>query len=653
MLRVSSLSVHFGGTCLLDNVSFMIGNRDRVGVIGKNGAGKSTLLRILAGIQQPEQGEVHTAHGYTIGYLPQEGCTSHGRTVYDETATAFSHIQELEERVQRIAADLEHRHDYDSAQYLERIRELADTQDRLDRLGASSIHGEIERVLQGLGFSQADMVRMTDELSGGWQMRIELAKILLQKPHCILLDEPTNHLDIESLLWLEHMLQNYDGAVVLVSHDRRFLDTVTTRTLELSLGKVYDYPVPYSQYVEMRRERQEQQRAAYMQQQRYITDTERFIERFRYKATKAAQVQSRIKHLQKLERIELEPEDTSSIHVQFPEAPRSGRVVVEAQGVVKEFGQERILDSVDFVLERGEKVAFVGRNGEGKTTFSKILAGYEPVTAGRVHVGYNVKIGYYAQHQAELLDPHATVLEILDRAATGEIRTKIRDILGAFLFSGDMVHKKVKILSGGEKSRLALAKLLVEPVNMLVLDEPTNHLDMRAKDVLKQALINYQGAMIVVSHDRDFLQGLTTKVVELRGGKIREFFGDIHEFLCSKDIDTLQHLEYRSNIHAAETTNIQEKSANAIDREERKRLQKEERRLARQIQACEEIITTLEQAIALLETQMAEAEFYTKPNMQEIIAEFEAKRKELDAQMEQWSMLSEEYNRIAALCSTA
>lgn len=674
MLTVSSLSVQFGGNFLFDNVSFMLQARDRVGLVGKNGAGKSTLMKILAGLQEPEEGKVHRANGLTIGYLPQDGITAAGRTVYDEAVTAFAEALELEERIHALSDELASRTDTDSEAYHKLIHDLSDANDHFARLDGFQTRGQVERILIGLGFEQRDLERLTDEFSGGWQMRIELAKILLRKPDYILLDEPTNHLDIESLTWLEDFLQNYDGAIVMISHDRAFLDAVTRRTLEISLGEIHDYPAPYSRYVEIRQERREQQLAAYKNQQKQIADTEKFIERFRYKATKAVQVQSRIKQLDKIDRIEIEEEDTSSVHFRFPDAPRSGRVVFEAENVVKKYDESVILRGVNFALERGEKVAFVGKNGEGKSTFSKILMGKESAE-GRITIGHNVSIGYYAQHQAEMLDPNATVLDIIDRAATGEMRTKIRDLLGAFLFSGDSVDKKVKVLSGGEKSRLALAKLLLEPVNALILDEPTNHLDMRSKDVLKKALADYNGSVIVVSHDRDFLQGLTNKVIEFRGGYLKEYDGDIYEFLRVKNLDSLKQLEasgkgIKDEGQIATPRGTKDKaeassqlvpqvepsatpnstlSTSTLDREERKRLQREERRLVRQIEECEKQIATLESEIAKMDEAMNAPDFYTAPNLKDVLAKNDALRKDLDAKMEEWTALQEELAPLATI----
>jgi ATP-binding cassette subfamily F protein 3 len=666
MISVSSLSIQFGGHFLFDDVSFMIDRRDRVGLVGKNGAGKSTLLKILSGQQVPESGSVSRANGITMGYLAQDGVTAAGKTVYDEAATAFAEQLDLDARIHALSDELERRTDADSDEYMKLIHELSEANDAFQRHGGFAMRGDIERILTGLGFEQADLTRLTDEFSGGWQMRIELAKILLRRPDYILLDEPTNHLDIESLTWLEDYLKTYDGAVVLISHDRAFLDAVTTRTLEILLGEVHDYPASYSRYVEMRAERRAQQMAAYKNQQKEIADTERFIERFRYKATKANQVQSRLKALDKIERIEIDEEDTASLKFRFPEAPRSGRVVFEAHGVTKRFGDHTVLRAVDLAVERGEKVAFVGKNGEGKTTFSKILLGKEDAE-GAITLGHNVTVGYYAQHQAEMLDPNATVLDIIDRAATGEMRTKVRDLLGAFLFSGDAVYKKVKVLSGGEKSRLALAKLLLEPVNALVLDEPTNHLDMRSKDVLKQALMNYDGAMIVVSHDRDFMQGLTNKVVEFKGGKLKEYAGDIYEFLRVKNLDSLKDLEKKETSNtksvAAPQAAFKATSSNSApqyiqtippanppteDREARKQREREERRLQRAIEQCEQTIAELERDLAALEEQMGQPNFYTSHSVKNSLAAHEAKRTELNASLEHWSSLQAQLESLTS-----
>lgn len=654
MISVSALSMQFGGTFLFDGVSFMIAERDKIGLVGKNGAGKSTLLNILAGNLEPETGSVARPSTVSMGYLPQDVLVNGGKTVMEETLTAFSEQQELENRIVRLSDELAYRSDTSSQEYQDMIHELTEANDQFTQSGGWAMRGEVEKVLMGLGFGQQDFERQTNEFSGGWQMRIELAKILLRHPSCILLDEPTNHLDIESLTWLEDFLSHYEGAVVLISHDRAFLDAVTTRTLEISMGEIHDYPAPYSRYVQMRAERRAQQLAAYKNQQKEIADTERFIERFRYKATKANQVQSRIKALEKIDRIEVDDEDRSSVHFRFPEAPRSGRMVFEAGDVAKRFGTQTVLQNIHFVVERGDKIAFVGKNGEGKSTFSKMLVGKEPFE-GNIRTGHNVQVGYYAQHQAEMLDPESTVLDIIDRAATGEMRTKIRDLLGAFLFSGDTVYKKVKVLSGGEKSRLALAKLLLEPVNALILDEPTNHLDMRSKDVLKQALMDYDGALIVVSHDRDFLQGLTTKVVEFKAGNLKEYDGNIYEFLRLKNLQSLHDLQTTGqllqapligNVDATKQGILEQaspapeqKSDNQISWEEKKQRDKEMRRRQRNLEQVEQEIITMETELSSLEQTMNTPDFYSLPDVKQDLLRHEQLQATLAEKMEEWELL--------------
>lgn len=645
MLSVSGLSIHFGGYYLFDNVSFLIEKNDHIGLVGKNGAGKSTLLKILAGEQNAEQGTVARPNGYSIGYLPQDGITSGGRTVYNEAATAFEEVLRWEDRIHALSADIATRSDYDSAVYGELLEKLADANERFTRLGGLTIHADIERTLKGLGFMAEDLQRMTDEFSGGWQMRIELAKILLRRPDCILLDEPTNHLDIESIQWLEEFLRSYEGSVVLVSHDRAFLDAVTNRTIEISNGKTYDYNTSYSAYVQQRAERRELQMAAFKNQQKQIAQTERFIERFRYKATKAAQVQSRVKQLEKIDRVEIDDEDTLAIHFRFPEAPRSGRVAVEAENLSKSFGSKSVLRTISFAVERGERVAFVGRNGEGKSTMAKIIVGREPYD-GKLVLGHNVKVGYYAQHQAELLDGDMTVFEVIDNAASGDMRLQVRNLLGAFLFSGDSVNKKVKVLSGGEKSRLALAKLLLEPSNLLILDEPTNHLDMRSKDVLKQALLDYEGALIVVSHDRDFLQGLTQKVVEFRGGGIKEFAGDIYDFLRVSKLESLHELDLAKATAAASVDAADKKTSSQMDREERKRRQAEQRRIQRKVDDCEKDIAAVEERIAALEQTMADPNFYASDSSRSTVAAYEEAQQLLNQRMEEWAALQEQLEEV-------
>ncbi|MCC8174235.1 MAG: ATP-binding cassette domain-containing protein, partial [Odoribacter sp.] len=513
MISVNNVSVIFGGFYLLDSVSFLINKRDRIGLTGKNGAGKSTLLKILAGLQAPSEGFISRAGDIKIGYLPQTMLYKDGNTVRKEAEKAFSDLIDLRNEVERLNEEIANREDYESDSYGKLLEKVSDLNEQLSIRGESNIDGEVELVLKGLGFKQEDLERKCEEFSGGWRMRIELAKILLAKPDIFLLDEPTNHLDIESITWLESFLQSYPGAVVLVSHDRAFLDNVTKRTVEISLGKVYDYKVPYTQYTELRKERIEQQLRAYQNQQKQIKDTEEFIERFRYKATKAVQVQSRIKQLEKLDIIEIENEDSSKINIRFQPAVRSGEIVISGKELHKSYGKKEVLKDVDIDILRGEKVAFVGKNGEGKTTLVKMIMNEIPYE-GSIKIGHNVNIGYFAQNQADLLDEKLTVLETVDNVAVGEIRKKIRDILGAFLFSGEDIDKKVAVLSGGERTRLAMVRLLLEPYNVLILDEPTNHLDLRTKDILKDALRNFEGTVIVVSHDRDFLNGLADKVFE-------------------------------------------------------------------------------------------------------------------------------------------
>ena len=533
MVSVQDLSVSFGSFDLLTNISFLVNDQDRIGLAGKNGSGKSTLLRIIAGLQSPSSGLVDMSREVTIGYLPQQMTVEDYTTVMNDVVTAFSEIISLSEEIERCGSEIAGRTDFESAEYLKLCDRLAVIEERYRMLGAGNYIAEAEKALIGLGFERKDFDRPTRELSGGWRMRVELAKILLRKPSLFLLDEPTNHLDIESIQWLESFLADYKGAVLLVSHDKAFLDNVTTRTIEISLGKIYDYKASWSKFVELRKERREQQIAAWRNQQKMIEDTEKFIDRFRYKATKAVQVQSKIKQLNKIERLEVDEEDVSSMNLKFPPAPRSGTIVIETENLSKSFGPLVVLKHIDFKIHRGEKVAFVGRNGEGKTTFSRIITG-ELDYEGSLKTGHNVKIGYFAQNQDELLNGDRTVFQTIDDVAKGEIRLKMRDMLGAFLFHGDDIDKKVKVLSGGERSRLALVRLLLEPHNLLVLDEPTNHLDMRSKDILKQALISYDGTLIVVSHDRDFLDGIISKVYEFRHNRIKEHIGGIYDFLRKK-----------------------------------------------------------------------------------------------------------------------
>lgn len=542
MLNISNLSIHFAGRYLFDNVSIAVGENDRIGLIGRNGSGKSTMLKLICGLESPESGKIAMPNGYKIGYLPQEIQTDSTRSIYEEAESAMDDLKKLEDDINRFSRELEERTDYESDEYMKIIENLTEASEVYHHMGGQSIEAEVEKVLIGLGFERSDFSRGMNEFSGGWQMRVHLAKILLTRNDCILLDEPTNHLDIESIRWLEVFLKTYQGAIMIVSHDKRFLDNITNRTIEFSLGKLYDMPYPYSKFVAERAAGKELQLAAYNNQQKQIAQQERFIERFKAKASFASRTQSRVKQLEKIELIEVEEEDLSKMRFTFAEPPRSSRLVYETKGLSKSYGDKLVLNNIDFAIERCEKVCFVGKNGEGKSTLSKILAGIEEYD-GILDTGTNINLGYYAQHQAELLDPDSTVFETIDKVAQGEMRRKIRSMLGAFLFSGNTVDKKVRVLSGGEKSRLSICRMLFQPVNVLILDEPTNHFDMVSKDVLKNALMDFTGTMIIVSHDREFLQGLTGKTIEFKKGVIKEYLGDINEFLARQKIDSLDLLE--------------------------------------------------------------------------------------------------------------
>ena len=545
MISIEGLKVEFGVTPLFEDVSFVINKKDRIALVGKNGAGKSTMLKILAGEQRPTEGTVAVQRNITVGYLPQVMVLSDSRTVMEEAEMAFEHIFEMQERINRMNQELADRTDYDSESYQELIERFTHDNEHFLMMGGTNYQAEIERTLIGLGFERTDFNRPTSEFSGGWRMRIELAKLLLRRPDVLLLDEPTNHLDIESIQWLEGFLKNSPGAVVLVSHDRAFINNVTNRTIEISCGHIYDYKVPYDEFVVLRKERREQQLRAYENQQKEIKDTEDFIERFRYKATKAVQVQSRIKQLEKIVPIRIDEEDHSTLRLKFPPAIRSGNYPIICEGVKKAYGDHVVFHDVNMTIHRGEKVAFVGKNGEGKSTLVKCIMDQIPFE-GKLVIGHNVQIGYFAQNQAQLLDENLTVFDTIDRVAQGDIRLKIRDILGAFMFGGEASDKKVKVLSGGERTRLAMIKLLLEPVNLLILDEPTNHLDMKTKDILKQALMDFDGTLIVVSHDRDFLDGLVTKVYEFGNQRVKEHLCGIYEFLETKKMENLRELEKKN-----------------------------------------------------------------------------------------------------------
>ncbi len=645
MISIEKLSVEFGGNPLFDDITYVINKRDRIALVGKNGAGKSTMLKIIAGLQAPSSGVVNRPRDLTIGYLPQQMQLSDVRTVRQEAEQAFAHIIEMKKRIDRMNEELAERTDYDSEDYQELIERVSAATEQYALMENSNYQAELERTLLGLGFLRSDFDRPTSEFSGGWRMRVELAKLLLQRPDVLLLDEPTNHLDIESIQWLENFLATRANTVVLVSHDRAFIDNVTNRTIEISMGRIYDYQVNYSKYVELRRERLAQQQRAYENQQKQIQDTEAFIERFRYKATKAVQVQSRIKQLEKIERIEVDEIDTSHINLRFPPAPRSGDYPVIADDVTKRYGDHTVFEHATFTIKRGEKVAFVGKNGEGKSTLVKCIMGEIPFE-GTLKIGHNVKIGYFAQNQASLLDGSLTVFDTIDRVAVGDIRTKIRDILGAFMFGGEASEKKVSVLSGGEKTRLAMIRLLLEPVNLLILDEPTNHLDMTTKDILKSAIADFDGTVIVVSHDREFLDGLVSKVYEFGGGRVKEHLGGIYDFLEKKKIDSLQELE--KPIADRKMSDKQppiEKTASKISYEERKEQARRIKKLERAVADREKEIEGIEYAIDVVERKLGTPEGAADVALYE---EHGRLKKSLDEAMTLWEKENEELEMLKA-----
>ena len=646
MISVEGLKVEFNATPLFEDVSYVINKKDRIALVGKNGAGKSTMLKILAGLQHPTAGTVSIPRECTIGYLPQVMILSDERTVMQEAELAFEHIFEMQADIERMNQELADRTDYESEDYQKLIDRFTHENDRFLMMGGTNYQAEIERTLQGLGFSRADFDRPTSEFSGGWRMRIELAKLLLRRPDVLLLDEPTNHLDIESIQWLENFLATRANAVVLVSHDRAFLNNVTTRTIEISCGRIYDYKVKYDEFVVLRKERREQQLRAYENQQKQIEDTEAFIERFRYKATKAVQVQSRIKQLEKIERIEVDEEDNSALRLKFVCSSRSGNYPVICEDVAKAYGDHVVFHDVNLTINRGEKVAFVGKNGEGKSTLVKCIMGEISDYTGKLTLGHNVQIGYFAQNQAQLLDGELTVFDTIDRVAVGDIRLKIRDILGAFMFGGEASDKKVKVLSGGERTRLAMIKLLLEPVNFLILDEPTNHLDMRSKDVLKEAIRDFDGTVIIVSHDRDFLDGLATKVYEFGGGVVKEHLGGIYDFLKKKQIENLNELQKSPSLSESPTgakkpsaAEAPQASAGRLSYEEQKELNKRLKKLERRVADCEAEIEQTEAAIAILEEKMATPEGASDMSLYE---QHQKLKQQLDRVMEEWDAASTE-----------
>ena len=643
MIAVNNLSIHFTGEYLFDSITFLINDRDRIGLVGKNGAGKSTLLKIISGQLEPESGTVTCPSGNTIGYLPQEMIIHTPRNVLDEALLAFSEVLDLEKLIAKITIQLAEREDYHSEGYFKLIEHLNDANEHHHMLGGETKEADTEKILLGLGFEHTDFNRKVSEFSGGWQMRIELAKILLKRPDVILLDEPTNHLDIESIQWLEDFLKNYPGSVMLVSHDRAFLDNVTNRTIEITLGKIFDFKCSYSEYVEQRTTIRENQMAAYVNQQKEIAEMERFIERFRYKATKAKQAQSRIKLLDKMDRVEIDGMDGSHIHFRFPPAPHSGKISIEAINLSKSYGEKVVLTDLNFAIEKGEFIAFVGRNGEGKSTLARIIVG-DLDHEGIAQLGYNVKIGYYAQNQAMMLDPEKTVFETIDDVATGDMRTRVRNLLGQFLFGGDTIDKKVKVLSGGEKSRLALAKLLLEPVNLLVLDEPTNHLDMQSKDILKSALLQYDGTLLVVSHDRDFLQGLTDKVWEFKNHMIKEHIGDVYNFLETRKLESLKQLEVKTATSKQPEDNA---SVGKLDYERRKLIEKEARKQRTMIEKQENLILELEHKIAEIDAILSDPDKHSqKVNSGELFKEYETLKLHLEKAMHVWEEMHSDLDEI-------
>ena len=645
MISINNLTVAYGGFTLLNEINFHISESDKIGLVGKNGAGKSTILKLVCGLQSPTSGKVAVPNGVKIGYLPQIMEHHKGRSVIDEAMTAFADMFALEDELERISLELAQREDYESKEYQDLIIRMNEVNDAISYTRSDNPQVQAEKTLIGLGFKYEELSRPTETFSQGWNMRIELAKILLSKPDVLLLDEPTNHLDIESIEWLEGYLKDYRGSLVLISHDRKFLDNVTNRTVEIMLGRIHDYKVPYSKYLELRRERLEQQRAAFENQQRMIEKTEEFIEKFRYKPTKSNQVQSRVKQLEKLERIEVDLEDKSALAVKFPPAPRSGDIAYKADEMTVGYGTKSVFSDAQIEVRRGEKVALVGRNGEGKTTLMRVIMGELDPMSGESKVGYNVNIGYYAQNQEDILDKEDTVFGTLDRIAVGDIRLKLRDILGAFLFKGEDIDKKVAVLSGGERARLAMAKLILKPYNLLALDEPTNHMDIRSKDILKQALKSYDGTLIIVSHDRDFLDGLVDKLYEFRDGKVKEHLGGVQDFLERRKLESLNELErhYKPVAEEKPAEVIQKKEEAKQEYEAKKYVSKEEKKIRNRI-------SFLEKGIEQIEAKMAEIESVLMnpgpdDDIMELTRAYLENKRELDFKMEEWEKLNEQLDQ--------
>ena len=645
MISLDNLTVSYGGWTLFDNISFLINPKDRIGLVGKNGAGKTTLLRIITGEQQPTSGAVTLNGDCTIGYLPQTMRVADTTTLAEETAKAFEEVLRLEAEIEALTREIAERTDYESSEYEQLLHRLNDAQDHYHILGGETRDADIEKTLLGLGFKRSDFGRATSEFSGGWRMRIELAKLLLRRPSIFLLDEPTNHLDIESIQWLEEYLRNYNGAVLLISHDRAFLDNVTNRTVELSLGKITDYKVSYSKYVVLRAERRAQQMAAYENQQRMIEKTEEFIEKFRYIPTKSNQVQSRIKQLERLDRLEIEEEDLATLNIKFPPAPRSGQIVAEISEAGMSFGEKHVFSGANFVIEKGDRIALVGRNGEGKTTLARMLIGQLTPTEGSVRLGANVNIGYYAQNQDDLMDGDFTVYDTLDRVAVGDIRTRLRDILGAFLFRGEDIDKKVKVLSGGERARLAMARMMLEPRNLLVLDEPTNHMDMRSKDILKNAIMKYDGTVVVVSHDREFLDGMVEKVYEFRDGGVKEYLGGIYYFLEKRKLESLQEIERRDAPAKMPAKGDEPKPAvsGKLSYEQRKEQEKQLRKAKKVVETIEAELADIEKRIAEYDARFAAATEYNEADYKA----YNELKTRYDHQMHEWEKASYELEIVA------
>ncbi len=640
MISLDNLSVSYGGWQLFDSISFLINPKDRIGLVGRNGAGKSTLLKIIIGEQQPTSGGVSLNGDCTIGYLPQTMHIADTTSLVEETAKAFETVIKIEQEIESLTNQISERTDYESEEYSSLIHRLNDANDQYHILGGDTREADIEKTLLGLGFKRSDFNRGTKEFSGGWRMRIELAKLLLRRPSIFLLDEPTNHLDIESIQWLEDYLKSYSGAVLLISHDRAFLDNVTNRTVEISLGKAYDYKVSYSKYVDLRAERRQQMVSAFENQQRLIEKSEEFIEKFRYKPTKSNQVQSRIKQLEKIERIELEDEDLSRLNIKFPPAPRSGQIVAEIKDVGKSFGSKHVFSGANITIEKGDKIALIGRNGEGKTTLARMIHGEIEPSEGSIKIGANINIGYFAQNQDDLMDGDFTVFDTLDRVAVGDVRTKLRDILGAFLFRGEDIEKKVKVLSGGERSRLAMARLMLEPHNLLILDEPTNHMDMRSKDILKEAIKKFDGTVIVVSHDREFLDGTIDKIYEFRDGGVKEYLGGIYYFLEKRKVESLSDIERKEQPQQSEEKS--KASGGKLSYEQKKEQEKLARKARKVVEGIEEELATTESQIAKYDTQFAQSTEYDAAYFEK----YNKLKENFDRLMHEWEKASYELELI-------